>query len=114
MRAGDAARRRTLEPTMKNDDRTAGVLDHVGASALRVAGEVGGIVLLAGAVLRALVPPRVDGRELWKNLYKMGNRSVPIVVLTALFAGGLMTLQTGPFVLKYGATALAGWGAGYA
>jgi hypothetical protein len=33
---------------------------------------------------------------------------VPIVVLTALFAGGLMTLQAGPFVKKFGATALAG------
>src|SRR5689334_17356968 len=65
-------------------------------------------------VLRALVPPRIDGRELFKNLYKMGNRSVPIVVLTAFFAGGLMTLQTGPFVKKLGATSLAGWGAGYA
>ena len=86
----------------------------IGAGALRVAQEVGGIVLLTGEVARALVPPRVDRRELWKNLYKMGNRSVPIVVLTALFAGGLMTLQTGPFVKRYGATALAGWGAGYA
>ena len=44
----------------------------------------------------------------------MGNRSVPIVVLTALFAGGLMALQTAPFVKQFGATALAGWGAGYA
>ena len=26
----------------------------------------------------------------------------------------LMTIQTGPFVKKFGATALAGWGAGYA
>src|ERR1700759_4698722 len=86
----------------------------IGASALRVAQEVGGILLLGGQVLRALVPPRIDTRELWKNLYKMGNRSVPIVVLTALFAGGLMMLQTGPFVKQYGATALDGWGAGYA
>jgi phospholipid/cholesterol/gamma-HCH transport system permease protein len=99
---------------MTDHERAPRLLEDVGASALRVARECGGIVLLAGAVLRALVPPRVDSRELWKNLYKMGNRSVPIVVLTALFAGGLMTLQTGPFVLKYGATALAGWGAGYA
>jgi phospholipid/cholesterol/gamma-HCH transport system permease protein len=86
----------------------------IGAGALRVAQEVGGIVLLTGQVLRALVPPRIDARELWRNLYKMGNRSVPIVVLTALFAGGLMTLQAGPFVKKFGATALAGWAAGYA
>ncbi|MBA3499954.1 MAG: ABC transporter permease, partial [Deltaproteobacteria bacterium] len=86
----------------------------MGAGALRVTQEVGGIVVLTAQVLRALVPPRIDGRELVKNLYKMGNKSVPIVMLTAFFAGGLMTLQTGPFVKKFGATALAGWGAGYA
>lgn len=86
----------------------------LGAGALRSAQAIGGIVLLAGQVARALVPPRIDGRELWRNLYKMGNRSVPIVVLTAGFAGGLMALQSGPFVKQYGATALAGWGAGYA
>ena len=86
----------------------------VGASAIRIAQEVGGIVVLTGQVLRALVPPRIDGRELLKNLYKMGNRSVPIVVLTAFFAGGLMVIQSGPFVKKFGAAGLAGWGAGYA
>jgi phospholipid/cholesterol/gamma-HCH transport system permease protein len=91
-----------------------GLIAGIGASAVAVAQEVGGIVLLTAEVARALAPPRIDGRELWKSLYKMGNRSVPIVVLTALFAGGLMTLQAGPFVKKFGATALAGWAAGYA
>lgn len=90
------------------------MISAIGAGALRIAQEVGGIVLLAGQVLRALVPPRMDARELWKNLYKMGNRSVPIVVLTAFFSGALMMLQAGPFVKKFGATGLAGWGAGYA
>jgi phospholipid/cholesterol/gamma-HCH transport system permease protein len=89
-------------------------LDNIGAGAIRVAEEVGGMIVLTGHVLRALVPPRIDGRELVKNLYKMGNRSVPIVMLTAFFAGGLMVLQSGPFVKKLGATSLAGWGAGYA
>jgi phospholipid/cholesterol/gamma-HCH transport system permease protein len=89
-------------------------IEGAGASAVRIAQEVGGMVVLTAQILRALVPPRIDGQELIKNLYKMGNRSVPIVALTAFFAGGLMTLQTGPFVLKLGATSLAGWGAGYA
>jgi phospholipid/cholesterol/gamma-HCH transport system permease protein len=89
-------------------------VEHVGGGALRVAQEKGGIVVLTGLVLRALIPPKIDRKELVKNLYKMGNKSVPIVVLTAFFAGGLMTLQSGPFVKKFGATALAGWGAGYA
>jgi phospholipid/cholesterol/gamma-HCH transport system permease protein len=86
----------------------------IGVGARRIAQEVGGILVMTGQVLRALVPPKIDRRELWKNLYKMGNKSVAIVVLTAFFAGGLMTLQTGPFVKKLGATSLAGWGAGYA
>jgi phospholipid/cholesterol/gamma-HCH transport system permease protein len=90
------------------------LLAGLGAGMIRVAQEVGGIVVLTGQVLRALVPPRIDGRELFKNLYKMGNRSVPIVVLTAFFAGGLMTMQSAPFVKKLGATGIAGWGAGYA
>lgn len=90
------------------------MISAIGSGALKIAQEVGGIVLLTGQVLRALVPPRMDARELWKNLYKMGNRSVPIVVLTAFFAGALMMLQAGPFVKKFGATGLAGWGAGYA
>jgi phospholipid/cholesterol/gamma-HCH transport system permease protein len=96
------------------DEAPPGVIAGIGAGALRVAQEIGGILLLTAEVVRALVPPRIDSRELWRNLYKMGNRSVPIVVLTALFAGGLMILQTGPFVKKFGATGLAGWGAGYA
>jgi phospholipid/cholesterol/gamma-HCH transport system permease protein len=89
-------------------------LRDLGAAATRVAEQVGGIVLLTYEILRALVPPRIDTRELVRNLYKMGNRSVPIVVLTAFFTGGLMTIQTGPFVKQLGATSLAGWGAGYA
>jgi len=86
----------------------------VGAGASRIAQEVGGILILTGQVLRALVPPRIDRRELVKNLYKMGNRSVPIVALTAFFAGALMILQAGPFVKKFGATSLAGYASGYA
>lgn len=91
-----------------------GVIQGVGAGAIRIAQEVGGILILTWQVLRALVPPRIEWRELVKNLYKMGNRSVAIVALTAFFAGALMVLQAGPFVKKFGATSLAGYGAGYA
>ena len=69
---------------------------------------------MTGQVLRALLPPRLDGRELVRNLHRMGNRSLPIVTLTAFFAGGLMVVQSAPFVKRLGATSLAGWAAGYA
>ncbi len=85
----------------------------LGAAALEVAREVGGITLLAGRVLRCLLPPSMDGRELVRNLYRMGNRSLPIIVLTAFFVGGIMVIQAGIFVKKFNATGLVGWGAGY-
>ncbi len=89
-------------------------VSRVGASAIGIAREAGGIATLAGRVLRSLVPPSLDGRELVRNLYKMGNRSVPIVVLTAFFTGGIMVIQSGIFVRRFNAAGLVGWGAGYA
>jgi phospholipid/cholesterol/gamma-HCH transport system permease protein len=89
-----------------------GFIANVGERAMSVARDTGGIFLLTGRVLRSI--PRLDGRELVKNLYKMGNRSVPIVVLTAFFAGGLMVIQSAPAVERLKADALAGWAAGYA
>lgn len=86
----------------------------VGASTLAAAREAGGIAVLSARVLRALFPPSLDGRELFRQLHKMGNRSVPIVVLTAFFTGGIMVIQSGIFVRRFGATGLVGWGAGYA
>jgi phospholipid/cholesterol/gamma-HCH transport system permease protein len=89
-------------------------LERMGATAIAIAEDLGGILLLTARVLRALVPPRLDARELWRNLHKMGNRSVPIVVLTAFFVGGIMVIQSGIFVRRFNASGLVGWGTGYA
>jgi len=85
----------------------------LGASALALFREAGGIAILAGKVARSLIPPSMDGRELVRNLYKMGNLSVPIIALTAFFVGALMVIQAGIFVKQFNATGLVGWGAGY-
>jgi len=86
----------------------------LGAGALSTAREVGGIGILLARVLRSLVPPAMDRHELVRNLHKMGNRSVPIVALTAFFTGGIMVIQSGMFVRRFNATGLVGWGTGYA
>jgi phospholipid/cholesterol/gamma-HCH transport system permease protein len=86
----------------------------VGATLMALCRETGGMTVLLWKVVRALVPPTLDMRELLRNLYKMGNKSVPIVVLTAVFTGGIMVIQSGVFVRRFGATGLVGWGAGYA
>ncbi len=89
-------------------------LSSVGASAISIAREAGGITILAGKVLRSLFPPSMDWRELVRNLHKMANRSVPIVVLTAFFTGGIMVIQSGIFVKRFNAAGLVGWASGYA
>ncbi|MSP60523.1 MAG: ABC transporter permease [Myxococcales bacterium] len=85
----------------------------IGSRAIDLAEEAGGIALLSVKVLLALLPPRISGRDLLRHLYRMGVLSVPIVVLTAFFTGGIMVIQAGIFVKRFGAYGLLGWGAGY-
>jgi phospholipid/cholesterol/gamma-HCH transport system permease protein len=40
-------------------------------------------------------------------------KSLPIVVVTALFTGGIMVIQAAPIVERYGAQGLLGWAAGF-
>ena len=90
------------------------VVAWTGQNFLFVSERVGGLFLFTLSILRALVPPRFDGRETWRNLYKVGVQSYPIVILTAFFAGSLMVIQTGHFVRNTGATGLLGWASGFA
>jgi phospholipid/cholesterol/gamma-HCH transport system permease protein len=84
-----------------------------GAATLAACDEAGGIAILFGRLIRAFLPPSIDGRELLRQLHRMGNQSVPIVALTAFFTGGIMVIQAGIFIKRYGATGLLGWGTGY-
>ncbi len=85
----------------------------LGGAVMGIAGQFGGVMVLLMRTLKALVPPKFDVPELWRNLYKMGNQSVPIVMLTAFFVGGIMIIQSAVFVKRFGATSMVGWGAGY-
>lgn len=86
----------------------------IGAGFLDLSETFGGIVLILLRILRALLPPKFDKDETWLNLYKVGVKSYPIVILTALFTGAIMVIQSGQYVKQTGATGLLGWGAGYA
>lgn len=85
----------------------------VGAAFLAVAEVVGGMGVLAGKVVSRVVRRELDRDELVRNLYRMGVRSVPIVLVTAIFTGGIMVIQSAPVVERYGAQSLLGWGAGF-
>jgi len=75
---------------------------------------LGGMAILCKDIASALFPPKYDGRETWRAFYKVGVQSYPIVILTALFTGAIMVIQSGHFVAKTGATSFVGWAAGFA
>lgn len=92
-----------------------GILAGVGRSTREITLHLGGMVLLLLRVLRTLFPwPAMDGREFWRNMHRMGVRSLPIILVTAFFTGAILVIQSGIFVRRFGATGLLGWGTGYA
>ena len=90
-----------------------GALHAMGTAFFSIASTVGGMGILLAKVGSRVLTGRVDGSELWKNLYKMAVKSLPIVVVTALFTGAIMVVQAAPIVKRYGAEGLVGWGAGF-
>lgn len=89
------------------------LLGAAGASFLEIAETVGGMGLLATKVAQRIVRLQLDGAEVMRNLYKMGVKSVPIVIVTALFTGVIMVLQAAPVVQRISAYGLLGLGAGF-
>ncbi len=78
-------------------------LAFVGGGFLATARVAGGMGVLFGRVARGIFPRQsggLDGRELAKNLYKMAVKSLPIVVVTALFTGAIMVIQAAPIVQR--------------
>lgn len=88
-------------------------LSALGSGFLDTAQVVGGMGVMASSISSRLVRGDFDRSEMFRNLHKMAVRSVPLVVVTALFVGGIMVIQAAPIVQRYGAQGLLGWGAGF-
>lgn len=89
------------------------LLERLGAWWLSTAAVTGGMAILSWGVLRRVARLDLDADELWRSLHKMAVGSLPIVLVTALFTGGIMVIQATPVVERYGARGLLGWGAGF-
>ena len=89
------------------------IIGHVGATFMRIAFDVGGFTLIIWRALRALFPPRMDVAELVRCLHSFGIRSLPIIMATAAFVGGIMVLQAALYVRLLGAYSLVGWMSGW-
>lgn len=86
----------------------------LGRGVLRTAIEAGGMGIVVGRSLAALLPPRVDLREALRAGERFGWQSAPIVIATAFFTGGIMTLQSLPYVEQMQAMVFLPWASSFA
>ena len=89
------------------------LLQNIGESFLDIAATAGAMGVLAYGIVSRCVTFRFDYAELKRNLYRMGVKSIPIVIVTALFTGAIMVIQAAPLEQRFGAQGLHCWGAGF-
>jgi phospholipid/cholesterol/gamma-HCH transport system permease protein len=86
-----------------------GAIAGIGERALGVAERFGGVTQLSGQTLRAGLERRLPWREMLRALDEIAVRSFWIVVLTALFTGLVLSLQTGIGLQRFGSAQYVGY-----
>jgi phospholipid/cholesterol/gamma-HCH transport system permease protein len=70
------------------------LFERIGAAILHTCEEVGQFFLLLGRTASWAVRPPYDGGELVRQMVRVGVDSIPVVFLTGLFTGMVISLQT--------------------
>ncbi len=86
----------------------SGRIDRIGARVLGVTEEVGEFARLGAEVIASAFRPRFPAREVSRQAFAIGVRSTTIVVITAVFTGMVLSLQTAYALSRFGATPYVG------
>lgn len=70
--------------------------------------ETGSVLLLLCDTLKQILLPPFEIRNILRQMYEIGVRSVPVVLITAIFTGMVLALQTYTGFKRFGAEALVG------
>jgi phospholipid/cholesterol/gamma-HCH transport system permease protein len=89
-------------------DLAAQPVARLGERALRSAEEFGDFALLAQRSFAALARPRFPARELLLQFESLAVRSAPIVIITSVFTGMVLALQTAYSLTRFGAKPYVG------
>lgn len=84
------------------------LIENIGRIIIRFTEEMGSILLLLCSTLRHLILPPVDLKNILRQMLEMGIRSLPVVLITAIFTGMVLALQTYTGFKRFGAEALVG------
>ncbi len=84
------------------------IIEIIGRTVIRFAENLGRILILLSLTLRQLVFPPYEIRNTFKQMLEIGVRSLPVVLITAIFTGMVFALQTFTGFKRFGAEALVG------
>ncbi|GMT47853.1 MAG: ABC transporter permease [bacterium] len=70
--------------------------------------ELGSVLVLLSVTLKQLVIPPYEIRNTFKQMLEIGIRSLPVVFITAVFTGMVLSLQTYTGFKRFGAETLVG------
>jgi phospholipid/cholesterol/gamma-HCH transport system permease protein len=90
------------------DGASSNPLSRFGERLLGIFDQVGEFVLLAGDTTAALLRHRPPGLETLRQLEEVMVRSAPLVAVTALFTGMVLSLQTAYSLTRFGAKPYVG------
>ena len=83
-------------------------LEAIGNVILRLLEETGRFFIMLGRILFWAPRPPYDVRELFKQMQRVGVNSIPVVFLTMLFTGMVLSLQAYNGFARFNATSLVG------
>ena len=83
-------------------------IEFIGELIERPAIEVGRIFLLLSSVLKRIVKPPFEVRDIIKQMLEVGVNSLPVVLITAVFTGMVLALQSYTGFKRFGAERLVG------
>lgn len=80
----------------------------IGRTIIRFSEELGKIVIFLLITIKQLILPPLEVRNTFKQMLEIGVKSMPVVLITAIFTGMVFALQTFTGFKRFGAEALVG------
>lgn len=68
--------------------------------------DIGNVVIFISSVLRETFSKNFEFREFLRQCYKIGNQSLPLVVVTGFIMGTVLTIQSRPALIEFGAVSM--------
>lgn len=84
------------------------LIEYIGMLIITFTEETGRICLLLGHTLKEMVFPPYEIKNVVKQMLEIGVMSVPVVLITAVFTGMVLALQTYTGFKRFGAESLVG------